>query len=374
MQDTICNTQNTRCKMQDNNLLSCIFYPVSCIQNPESRILPESLFFFKKTVTFLISTIFFITIFFSQEAQTQKISLPQNKEILDSEILELYRQLIVIETRIIPIDSEFQSLQENHERVTSEVTLLKDQLRNPKGVIDRITGILGFSERKLRNLMAESQSMSDRITELKKMREPLIKDFVTIADRLIKKSEARIIALMDILLKNEPGADKTSEQISATLQLTRKVAELRDKYASESFEQVQITPFSMSLGNDPEKLRLGAKISKNTAIEYRTATEKKKQELSDLQARQRGNKRMIEKLREIQRSNEEKESGGIESGTAGITLSSNEYEIGKTIITLKKNIERLLNEIRELDDEARKLENQSKIMEQRASQIESKGK
>jgi chromosome segregation ATPase len=360
--------------MQDNNLLSCIFYPVSCIQNPESRILPESLFFFKKTVTFLISTIFFITIFFSQEAQTQKISLPQNKEILDSEILELYRQLIVIETRIIPIDSEFQSLQENHERVTSEVTLLKDQLRNPKGVIDRITGILGFSERKLRNLMAESQSMSDRITELKKMREPLIKDFVTIADRLIKKSEARIIALMDILLKNEPGADKTSEQISATLQLTRKVAELRDKYASESFEQVQITPFSMSLGNDPEKLRLGAKISKNTAIEYRTATEKKKQELSDLQARQRGNKRMIEKLREIQRSNEEKESGGIESGTAGITLSSNEYEIGKTIITLKKNIERLLNEIRELDDEARKLENQSKIMEQRASQIESKGK
>jgi len=374
MQDTICNTQNTRCKTQDNNLLSCIFYPVSCIQNPESRILPESLFFFKKTVTFLISTIFFITIFFSQEAQTQKISLPQNKEILDSEILELYRQLIVIETRIIPIDSEFQSLQENHERVTSEVTLLKDQLRNPKGVIDRITGILGFSERKLRNLMAESQSMSDRITELKKMREPLIKDFVTIADRLIKKSEARIIALMDILLKNEPGADKTSEQISATLQLTRKVAELRDKYASESFEQVQITPFSMSLGNDPEKLRLGAKISKNTAIEYRTATEKKKQELSDLQARQRGNKRMIEKLREIQRSNEEKESGGIESGTAGITLSSNEYEIGKTIITLKKNIERLLNEIRELDDEARKLENQSKIMEQRASQIESKGK
>ena len=222
--------------------------------------------------------------------------------------------------------------------------------------------------------MAESQTMSDRITELKKMREPLIKDFVTITDRLIKKSEARIIALMDILLKNEPGADKTSEQISATLQLTRKVAELRDKYASESFKQVQITPFSMSLGNDPEKLRLGAKISKNTATEYQTATEKKKRELSDLQARQRGNERMIEKLREIQRSNEEKESGGIESGTAGITLGSNESEIRKTIITLKKNIERLLNEIRELDDEAKKLENQSKIMEQRASQIESKGK
>ncbi len=82
----------------------------------------------------------------------------------------------------------------------------------------------------------------------------------------------------------------------------------------------------------------------------------------------------IDKLREIQRSNEEKESGGIESGIAGITLSSNESEIRKTIITLKKNIEGLLNEIHELEDEARKLENQSKIMEQRASQIESKGK
>jgi predicted nucleic acid-binding Zn-ribbon protein len=374
MQDTKCNIQDARCKMQDNNPVFCILYPISCIQNPESGILLESLFFFKKTATFLISALIFITIFFSQEAQTQKISLSQNREILDSEISDLSRQLNIIETRIIPIDSELQSLQEKHERVTSEVTLLKDQLRNPKGVIDRITGILGFSERKLRNLMAESQSMSDSITELQKMREPLIKDFITIADRLIKKSEARIIALMDILLKNEPGADKTSGQISATLQLTRKVAELRDKYASESFEQVQITPFSISLGNDPEKLRLGAKISKNTAIEYRTTAEKKKRELSDLQVRQRGNERMIEKLREIQRSNEEKESGGIESGTTGITLGSNESEIRKTIITLKKNIDRLSNEIHELDDEARKLENQSKIMEQRASQIESKGK
>lgn len=367
MQDTRCNTQNLKCKVQDNNLISCILYPVSSI-------LPESLCFFKKTITFLISTLFFIAIFFSQEAHTQKISLPQNREILDSEISDLSRQLNNIETRIIPIDSELQSLQENHERVTSEVTLLKDQLRNPKGVIDRITGIFGFSERRLRNLLAESQSMSDRITELKKMREPLIKDFITIADRLIKKSEARIIVLMDILLKNEPGADKASEQISATLQLTRKVAELRNKYALESFEQLQIAPFSMSLGNDSEKLRLGAKLSENMALEYRAEAEKKKRELGDLQTRQRSNERMIEKLGEIQRSNEEKESGGIESGTAGITLSSNESEIRKTIITLKKNIERLLNEIHELEDEARKLENQSKIMEQRASQIESKGK
>jgi hypothetical protein len=373
MQDKRCKIQDARwkqdkrCEMQDNNPVSCILYHVSCI-------MPESLCFFKKTITFLISTLFFITIFFSQEAQTQKISSPRNIEILDSEILELYRQLMTKEARIIPIDSELQSLQENHERVTSEITLLKDQLRNPKGVMDRITGIFGFSERRLRNLLAESQSMSDRITELKKMREPLIKDFVTTADRLIKRSEARTIALMDILLKNEPGSDKSSDQISATLQLTRKVAELRNKYALESFEQLQIAPFSMSLGNDAEKLRLGAKLSKNTATEYRVEAEKKKRELGDLQTRQRSNERMIEKLREIQRSNEEKESGGIESGTAGITLSSNESEIRKTIITLKKNIERLLNETHELEDEARKLENQSRIMEQRASQIESKGK
>ena len=360
--------QNTKCKMQENNLLSCVLNLISCI------LYHESLCFFKKTVIFLISTLIFITIFFIQEAQTQKILPPQSREILDNEILELSRQLKLIESRIVPIEEELKSLQENHERITSEVTQLKEQLREPRGVMDRITGVFGFSERRLRKLMAESQSMSDRITELQKMREPRIKDFVNIADRLINKSEARIINLMDVLLKNEPGADRASEQISSTLQLTQKIAKLRDKYMSESSGQTRTAPFTMSLGNDPEKLRLGAKISKNMATEYQTEAEKKKRELNDLQAKKRRYERMIDKLREIQRSNEEKESSGIESGTAGISLGFNESEIRKTIIALEKNIDRLSNEISELEDEAKSLENQSKILEQRASQIESKGK
>jgi len=329
---------------------------------------------FKKATTFFISIFIFTVIICIQEANTQKPPPLQNRETLDSEILDIARQLSTIETRIIPIDMELQSLQKNHERVTSEVTLLKEQLRNPKGIMDRITGALGFSERRLKNLMAESQSMSDRITELQEIREPLIKDYATTANRLINRSEARVITLMDILLKNEPGADRASRQISMILQLTRKVAELRDKYASESSEQVQITPFSMSLGNDPEKLRLGAKISENMASEYRVEAEKKKRELNDLQARQRRNERMRDKWKEIQRSNEEKESGGVESGTAGIPIGVNESEIIKTITELKKKIDGLSDEIRELEDEAISLENQCKILKQRASQIESKGK
>ena len=327
----------------------------------------------KKIATFLINTLIFISIF-NMKTQAQNLTTPYNREVSDIEILGLSRQLNAIKARIIPIDNELKSLEESHVKVTNEVTQLKEQMRKPQGFFGKITGVFGFSERKLRNLMAESQSMSDRITELQKMREPLIRDFVKIANRLIEKSEARIIVLMNVLLKNESGADKASDQISATLQLTRQVAELRDTYASASSNQIRTAPFLLSLGNDPEKLRLGAMFSKNMAIEYRSEAERKKGEVRDLQASQRRNEKMIDQWKEIQRSNEEKESSGVESGTAGITLGFNESEARKKISKLKKDIDRLLNEISNLEDEARKLDNQSKILEQRASQIEAKGK
>jgi hypothetical protein len=184
---------------------------------------------------------------------------------------------------------------------------------------------------------------------------------------LINRSEARINSLMNIILKNEPNADKASDQISALLQLTRKVTVLRDKYIIEPATQTRTSPFLSSLANDPEKLRLGAILSKNMSQKNRAEAEKKKSEMKYLQARQILNERLIEKYREIQRSNEEKETSGVESGTAGLPFES---EIRKTINVIKKDIERLSNEIRDLEEEARSFENQSKVFEQKASQIE----
>jgi len=269
------------------------------------------------------------------------------------------------------MDAELRTLEENHERVTNEVTSLKEQMRKPKGVFDKITGIFGFNERKLRNLMADSQDLSDRITDLQKRRDPLVKNLDMLTTRLIDRLEDKTNILMDVIIKKEPNADKASDQISALLQLARIVTDLRGKYIVEPATQVRTFPFLSSLADDSEKLRLAARLSKNMAQGNRIEAEKKKRELKDLQARKLLYEGMIEKLREIQRSNEEKESSGIESGTAGLAISSNELEIRRKINELKKDIDRLLNEIRDLEEEAKSLENLSKSFEQRASQIES---
>ena len=318
--------------------------------------------------TFLIIAFLLIYALFIKDSQTQTLRVPPS--ITDIEIRDLTRQIGLVESRIMPIDAEIRSLEENHERVTNEVTSMKEQMREPKGVFGRITGVFGFSERKLRKLMAESQYMSDRITDLQETREPITKDLDTLTTRLINRSEAKINSLMDIIVKNEPNADKASDQISALLQLTRKVTVLRDKYITEPVTQTRTSPFLSSLASDPEKLRLGAILSKNMAQKNRAEAEKKKREMKNLQARQILNERLIEKYREIQRSNEEKETSGVESGTAGLPFSFNESEIRKTINTIKKDIDRLSNEIRDLEEEARSFENQSKVFEQKASQIE----
>lgn len=319
--------------------------------------------------TFLVIVFLLIYALIIRDSQTQTLKVPPS--ITDIEIKDLARHIGLVESKILPIDAEIRSLEENHERVTNEVTSMKEQMREPKGVFGRITGVFGFSERKLKKLMAESQYMSDRITELQETREPIIKELDTLTTRLINKSEARINTLMDIIVKKEPNADRASEQISALFQLTRNVTVIRNKYITEPATQTRTYSFLSSLANDPEKLRLGAILSKNMAQKNRAEAEKKKLEMKNFQARQILNERLIEKYREIQRSNEEKETSGVESGTVGLPFGFNESEIRKTINAVKKNIERLSNEIRDLEEEARSFENQSKIYEQKASQIES---
>lgn len=323
------------------------------------------IFFF---TAFLLIFILFIK---NSQTQTLKIQPSLTKNITDNEILDLIRKINIIESQITPIDTEIRSLEENHDKIINEITSLKEQIRKPKGVFDRITGVFGFSERKLKKLMADSQYMSDRITELQKMRIPLIKDLDIQTTRLINRAEIRINALMDVIIRKEMDSDKAGEQISALLQLTRKASDLRYKYIAEPTTQIKAFPFSSSLADDPEKLKLGAKLSKNIAQGLRIEAEKKKRELKDLQSRKLLNERTLEKLREIQLSSDERESSGAESGTVGLTISSNESEIRRKINELKKDIDRLTIEIRDLEEDAKSLENQGKVFEQRASQIES---
>ncbi|MGB9595904.1 MAG: hypothetical protein ACPL7B_06440 [Candidatus Poribacteria bacterium] len=327
----------------------------------------------RKKMMFSFTAFLLLFVLFINNSQTQTLKIQPSlaKSITDSEILDLVRKINIIESQIIPIDTEIRSLEENHDKIINEITTLKEQIRKPKGVLDRITGVFGFSERKLKKLMADSQYMSDRIAELQRMRIPLIKELDIQTARLINKAEIRINALMDIIIKKETGLDKAGEQISALLQLTRKASDLRDEYIAESITQVKAFPFSSSLADDPEKLRLGAKLSKNMAQGLKVEAEKKKRELKDLQSRKLLNERTLEKLREIQLSNDERESSGAESGTVGLTISSNESEIRRKINELKKDIDRLSIEIRDLEEDAKSLENQSRIFEQRASQIES---
>lgn len=328
-----------------------------------------------KLLVFLVSLFLIINTVCIMESQAQSLILSQipDKENLDYEILDIVRQLANLEAKLVPVNTELETLKENHERITNEITLLKQELRGPKSLWNRVTDV--FSERKLKKLLAESQDISDRITALQKTREPLVRDFITLSDRLIGRSEAKIIILMDIILKNESSSDKASEQVSANLELTRIVKALRDKYTSDFSDQIKPTPL-LSLTNDPEKLRLGARFLKKMAIQYRTNAEKKKREIKDLQARQDRNEMILDKWRDIQRSNEEKESSGMESGTANIPSGFNDSEFRRTIEGIKKNIERLTTEVHKLEEEAKNMDNQSKMLEQRASQIEStpKGK
>jgi archaellum component FlaC len=319
--------------------------------------------------TFFIIVFLLLCALSIKDSPTQTLKVPPL--VTDIEIKDLAGQIRLAESKILPIDAKIRSLEENHEKVINDITSLKEQMREPKSFFGKVTGVFGGDDRKLRKLMAESQDMSDRITELQLIREPIIKDLDRLTTRLINRSETKINALMDIIVGKEPNADRASDQISALLQLTKKVSDLRNKYIAEPTTQTKASPFLSSLANDPEKLRLGAILSKNMAQKSRAEAEKKKNVMRNLQTRQKVNEKLIEKYREIQRSNEEKEAGGAESGTTGLPFSFNESEFGKTINAIKKNIERLSNEIRDLEEEAKNFENQSKIFEQRASQIES---
>jgi len=136
----------------------------------------------------------------------------ESQDISEYEILALGQQLKVIEDKITPIDSELNLLVPEYDRITNEISELKTDLLESKGIFSGITEI--FKKRRIGNLSTQAQEMNQKITQLQKKREPLAKEFIIIADRLIDKCGLRIVTLMDSLLKNTTD-DNISIRISA---------------------------------------------------------------------------------------------------------------------------------------------------------------
>lgn len=294
-----------------------------------------------------------------------------SQEVSDYEISALEQQIKDIEAKIIPIDNELNTLVPEYDKITSEISKLKLELRESKNIFSKFVNILKLKERRLGSLLAQAQEIDNKIMQLQKRREPLIKEYIRIADKLIDKIGQRIVVLMDIMLKSDTSVN--SNQVSYLWQLADKITAAKNKYSPAESALKETKLFLPPIGNDPEKLRQGARIAKNIALETRIKSQTKRRRIKELEARRLSFEQIIERWKEIQRMNEENESRSVESGTANIPTGFNEYDIKRKIDKINEEINRILNEIRELDNNALNLENQSKILEQRASQLE-KGK
>ncbi len=294
-----------------------------------------------------------------------------SQEVSDYEISALEQQLKDIESRIIPIDNELNTLVPEYDRITGEISKLKLELRESKNVFSKLANIFLLKERRLGYLLTQAQEIDNKIIQLQKRRDPLVKEYIRIADRLIDRIGQRIVALMDIMLKSDINV--SGNQISSLWQLADKITAGKNKYIPAESAQKETKLFLPPIGNDPEKLRQASRIVKNIASEMRIKSQTKKRRIKELETRRLSFEQMIERWKEIQRMNEENESRSVESGTANIPTGFNEYDIRRKIDKINEEINKLLIEIRELDNNALNLENQSKILEQRASQLE-KGK
>lgn len=294
-----------------------------------------------------------------------------SQEVSDYEISTLEQQLKEIEAKIIPIDNELNVLIPEYDKITDEISKLKLELRESKSIFSKFVNIIKLKERRLGYLLTQAQEIDNKIVQLQKRRDPLVKEYIRVADRLIDKTGQRIVALMDIMLKSDTSV--SSNQIAYLWQLADRTTTAKNKYIPTSSAQKEIKLFLPPIGNDPEKLRQGAKIVKNIASETRIKLQSKKRRIKELESRRLSFEQMIERWKEIQRMNEENESRSVESGTANIPTGFNEYDIRKKIDKINEEINKLLIEVRELENNALNLENQSKILEQRASQLE-KGK
>ena len=314
-----------------------------------------------KAMTFLIGVQILLSIFCPQEARAQ--------ESRDFGVSDLEQRLKEIDKELISIDEEFGLLKDKLSTVTSEMNELKEQGTKPRGFLSRIAGI--FRTRRLGKLYTESQVLSDRIVYLQKKREPLVSEFVALADQLIDKSRLRITVLVEteaVLSNDVTVLDEAMKQVSALWQLAERTAATRNKYAPSAFGPERKIAFPALLSNDPEELRLGAAILKDHATAARSDAVQLERQIENLQLEKSQLERIMELRKERQRSDEE--SGAVGVGTASIPWSFGDAATKRKIEEIEEKIDKYSTQMRKLEADAERFESQGKTLEQQASQID----
>ena len=347
--------------------------PNPCALSPTCSVKARRL---AKAAIFLIGITILSSIICPQEVRAQ--------EITDYEISVLEKQLNEIEARLVSLDEELQLLDEGFNKVTNEINKLKQELRleeaKPKGILNRITGIFSYRKRgKLEKLLTDSQELADKISNRQKRREPLINEFVGLADELIDKSSLRMKVLMDVVrdadLRDDIEArDEAWKQVSVLWQLAERTTTARNKYAPRTFIPERVIALPSLLSDDPEELRLGAAIWKDEAMGARDDAAKLEREIEDLQQRKLLLEKGMEVASEMQRRDEERGAVGVGAATSIPWVSDVAAE--REIAEIEIMIAELSAKKQEYEDKAKRFESQSEILEQRASEIDAqlKGK
>jgi chromosome segregation ATPase len=327
-----------------------------------------------KSILFLIGAQILSFIFCFQDAHAQ--------DVTEHEISELRQQLEQMEQELELIDKDLNTLKDRYNEVTAEKNRLTQELMEeeakPKGIFDRIKGLFSRKRGRQAKLMTESRELADRISDLiDKGRDPLVKEFVALADELIDKASALMATLMDVVraadLRNDLTArNEAWQQVSELWELANTTTAARNRYAQDIPSPEVTRTFPSLLSKDPDELRLGAAILKDWAVEAREESMRLEVEIKKFQRKQRLLEEMVKVSEDMQRSDEERGATGV--GTAQIPWGSDVAK--REIEDIKAEISRLLRLKQQQEADAERFESQSKALEQQASQLDAelKGK
>ncbi len=327
-----------------------------------------------KSILFLMGAQVLSLIFCLQGAHAQ--------DVTESEISELKQQLEQMGRELELIDEDLDALNNRYNAVTAEKNRLTQELMaeeaKPKGLFDRIRGVFSRKRGRQAKLMTESRELADTISDLiNNRREPLVKEFVALADELIDKASALMATLMDVVraadLRNDLAArNRAWQQVSELWELANTTTAARNKYAQD-IPSPEVTRTSPSLlSKDPDELRLGAAILKDWAVAAREEAARLEVEIRKFQRKQRLLEEMVKVSEDMQRSDEERGATGV--GTAQIPWGSDVAK--REIEDIKAEITGLLTLKQQQEADAERFEGQSKALEQQASQLDAelKGK
>ncbi len=305
----------------------------------------------------ILLTIFLIafSIFSPQEARTQGITA--------YEISRLAARLKAIEEKLTSIDSEFTALKDELQRVTNE---LGHEGTKPKSFWRKLPVVSWLSTRKRGKLFSRSQELADRMSKLWEERKPRVKEFITVANKVIEKSSLRITALAEAFLRDDSTtreeAAKQISDLSELWALVERAREARDKYAPETPTPAGVESLPTLLSDDPEDLRLWAAIWRDEAAREQDKTAKLREKIKDLELKKDQLEWFMEKSEEIQRRTEERDITGVGIGD---TPWNND-------VATEREIESIKEEIAKLKTSEQEHEEKAKQHQQLAEEVEAK--